>query len=232
MRLAEEIGSKVVLIPKVASGLCAFGQILSDIRYDQLTTLPMRLDDQHVNLEQLNQALHELRERGLANLRDDGFSAGNRVEYQYNLEVRYLGQIHECNVELSCEQLDHSSLAALREAFHQRHKALFSYSEPDSPIELVNLECSVIARLQRPPMPELSIPREVIAASPIGHRPMLFSVQDDWQDTPVYNGDHLQAGQTVQGPCVIEEATTNIVVPPGWQATLAPSATYRLTAGD
>ncbi|MNO80632.1 Acetophenone carboxylase gamma subunit [compost metagenome] len=232
MRLAEEIGSKVVLIPKVASGLCAYGQILSDIRYDQLTTLPMRLDDDQVNLPLLNQTLRELRERGMNNLRDDGFSAGNRVECLYNLEIRYLGQIHECSVELACDQLDQNGLVALREAFHKRHKALFSYSEPDSPAELVNLECSVIARLQRPPMPELPSPSTDDAARPVSHRPMRFNAQDDWQDTPVYNGDRLQAGQTVEGPCVIEEATTNIVVPPGWQATLAPSATYRLTPND
>lgn len=61
---------------------------------------------------------------------------------------------------------------------------------------------------------------------------MLFSAQSPWQDTPVYNGDRLQSGQRVRGPCVIEESTTNIVVPPGWQATLAPSATYRLTPDD
>ncbi len=78
IRLAEEIGSQVVLIPKVASGLCAFGQILSDIRYDQLTTLPMRLDDQHVDLALLNRTLARLREQGLENLRQDGFSNGNR----------------------------------------------------------------------------------------------------------------------------------------------------------
>ncbi|WP_230926878.1 hypothetical protein [Pseudomonas wenzhouensis] len=141
-------------------------------------------------------------------------------------------QIHECNVELSCEQLDRDSLAALREAFHQRHKALFSYSEPDSPVELVNLECSVIARLQRPPLPELEIPAMACTAAPEGHRPMLFSADAPWQDTPVYNGDRLRAGQSILGPCVIEEATTNIVVPPGWRATLEPSATYRLTPGD
>ena len=58
---------------------------------------------------------------------------------------------------------------------------------------------------------------------------MLFDAQAPWQQTPVYNGDRLHAGQVIQGPCVIEEATTNIVVPPGWQAELAPSATYRLT---
>jgi N-methylhydantoinase A len=232
MRLAEEIGSQVVLIPKVASGLCAYGQILSDIRYDQLATLPMRLDDDLVDLPLLNQTLRDLRERGMTDLRDDGFGADDNVECLYNLEIRYLGQIHECSVELTCDQLDPSSLVALREAFHTRHKALFSYSEPESPAELVNLECSVIARLQRPPMPELPLPGENVAPQASGYRPMLFSAQSSWQETPVYNGDRLQSGQTVQGPCVIEETTTNIVVPPGWQATLAPSATYRLTPGD
>ena len=82
------------------------------------------------------------------------------------------------------------------------------------------------------PMPELPAPDEDAAPQASGYRSMLFSAQSPWQETPVYNGDRLQSGQTVQGPCVIEESTTNIVVPPGWQATLAPSATYRLTPDD
>lgn len=229
MRLAEEIGSQVVLIPKVASGLCAFGQILSDIRYDSLTTLPMRLDDAHVDLLLLNQRLGELRDKGLNDLRTDGFSDGNRVDCQYHLEIRYLGQIHECGVELSCDTLDAQSLAVLREAFHERHKVLFSYSEPNSPIELVNLECSVIARLQRPPLPRLPVPAENREPQPATQRSMLFSNETGWQATAVYNGERLEAGQTLCGPCVVEETTTNIVVPPGWQLTLDPSATYRLT---
>ncbi|MFP3335172.1 hypothetical protein SB761_31220, partial [Pseudomonas sp. SIMBA_064] len=60
---------------------------------------------------------------------------------------------------------------------------------------------------------------------------MLFSADGEWQRTPVFNGNRLLPGQTVQGPCVIEEDTTNIVVPPGWQACLEPSATYRVTRG-
>ncbi|MNG34777.1 hypothetical protein D3C84_1213470 [compost metagenome] len=81
-------------------------------------------------------------------------------------------------------------------------------------------------------MPELPAPAEDVAPKASDHRSMLFSAQSSWQQTPVYNGDRLQSGQTVKGPCVIEESTTNIVVPPGWLATLAPSATYRLTPGD
>lgn len=134
MRLAEEIGSNVVLIPKVASGLCAYGQILGHPLRPVDHPAPMRLDDDRVDLPLLNGTLRELRERGMDNLREDGFGAGNNVECQYHLEIRYLGQIHECSVELSCDQLDPGALAALRDAFHTRHKALFSpqrTAEPD-----------------------------------------------------------------------------------------------------
>lgn len=228
VRLAEEIGIQTVLIPKVASGLCAFGQILSDVRYDQLTTLPMRLDAGHVDLNQLNRALAALRQQGLVNLRDDGF-ADESSSCHYTLEMRYLGQIHECSVELEAHQLDEAGLAALCESFHDRHQKLFSYSERTSPVELVNLECSVIGHLPRPPQLELQVPANPPVALPDGLRPMLFSADGEFQSTAVFNGNRLLPGQTLQGPCVIEEDTTNIVVPPNWQATLEPSATYRVT---
>ncbi|MGE8386072.1 MAG: hydantoinase/oxoprolinase family protein, partial [Pseudomonas putida] len=230
VRLAEEIGMQTVLIPKVASGLCAFGQILSDVRYDQLTSLSMRLDGGHVNLVQLNQALAELRQQGLANLREDGFG-DQASSCHYTLEMRYLGQIHECSVELQQHVLDDAGLAALISRFHSRHQTLYSYSEPESPVELVNLECSVIGHLPRPPQPELQGPAQPPAPAPEGVRPMLFSAEGEWQPTPVFNGNRLLPGQTVHGPCVIEEDTTNIVLPPGWQARLEPSATYRVTRG-
>lgn len=230
VRLAEEIGMQTVLIPKVASGLCAFGQILSDVRYDQLTSLSMRLDGGHVNLVQLNQALAELRQQGLANLREDGFG-DQASSCHYTLEMRYLGQIHECSVELQQHALDDTGLAALISRFHSRHQTLYSYSEPDSPVELVNLECSVIGHLPRPPQPGLQGPAQPPAPAPEGVRPMLFSAEGEWQPTPVFNGNRLLPGQTVHGPCVIEEDTTNIVLPPGWQARLEPSATYRVTRG-
>ncbi|MNE04312.1 Acetone carboxylase beta subunit [compost metagenome] len=219
-----------MLIPKVASGLCAFGQILSDVRYDQLTTLPMRLDAGHVDLGRLNRALADLRQQGLVNLRDDGFG-DEASSCHYTLEMRYLGQIHECSVELEAHQLDDVGLATLCEAFHTRHQTLYSYSERSSPVELVNLECSVIGHLSRPPQPELQGPANPPSPVPDSLRPMLFSAEGEWQSTAVFNGNRLLPGQTVQGPCVIEEDTTNIVVPPGWRATLEPSATYRVTCG-
>lgn len=45
---------------------------------------------------------------------------------------------------------------------------------------------------------------------------------------PVYDGDKLPPGATLNGPAVIEEITTSIVIEPGWAATLDASGVYVL----
>ena len=43
--LAREIGVETIILPKLASGLCAFGQIISDVKYNYMATAPARLDN-------------------------------------------------------------------------------------------------------------------------------------------------------------------------------------------
>ena len=42
--LAREMGIDTIILPKLASGLCAFGQIISDVKYNYMATAPLRLD--------------------------------------------------------------------------------------------------------------------------------------------------------------------------------------------
>jgi hypothetical protein len=43
--LAREMGIGTIILPKLASGLCAFGQIISDVKYNYMATAPLRLDN-------------------------------------------------------------------------------------------------------------------------------------------------------------------------------------------
>ena len=43
--LAREIGIETIVLPKLASGLCAFGQIISDVKDNYMATAPARLDN-------------------------------------------------------------------------------------------------------------------------------------------------------------------------------------------
>jgi N-methylhydantoinase A len=46
---------------------------------------------------------------------------------------------------------------------------------------------------------------------------------------PIYDGPSLGVGAKLEGPAVIEEETTTIVLFPRWQATIDPSGNYLLS---
>ena len=231
VRLAEEIGVRQVLVPKVASGLCAFGQIISNVQHERLTSLVLPLDDDPEHRARVNRRLAELRDEGVAELRRDGFE-DNAIACRYRFEIRYRGQIHECTVESERGEFDEAGWRALRDAFHARHEALYSYCEPDSEVELVNLECSVIGEVEPPTMPTLEARGGELEAALLGRRDMLFDGEGEPLPTPVYDGEALDPRHEVTGPAVIQEATTNIVLPPGWKAALSSTASYVLSPID
>ena len=60
---------------------------------------------------------------------------------------------------------------------------------------------------------------------------MIFDASGAALDTPVYDGAALGAGDRIEGPAVIQEVTTTIVLEPGWSADLDASGVYVLTLG-
>lgn len=228
--LAEEIGSTTVLVPKVSSVFCAFGQIISDVRYNYLASEPMRLDAD-ADLAALNRKFEELEDQGRAHLRSDGFK-DQEISCSRSVEMRYVGQIHECNVELHPGRITAEKISALIDAFHQRHEELYTYAEHHNPVELVNIESTLVGEVSRPELKPLEVQGTSLEEALIEYRPALFNDQGHWTDTAVYSGPKLDVGRVVQGPAIVEEPTTNIVVRPGWQLVLEPNHCYRLTRVD
>ncbi|NIB43664.1 hydantoinase/oxoprolinase family protein [Pseudomaricurvus alkylphenolicus] len=224
--LAEEMGIKEVLIPKVASGLCAFGQTISDVKYNYLATNPMRLDVE-ADLSGLNSSFHELEDKGRTHLLGDGFNDAD-IGIERSVEMRYVGQIHECTVPVATGVIDQAGLEQLLACFHQRHEQLYSYAEPHNPVELVNLESTLTARVTKPAQPKITQSDGNEERALVGPRDMLFDDSGGWMSAPVYQGGLLRAGDCIQGPALIEEPTTTIVVRPGWKVQLEASNCYRL----
>ncbi len=141
--------------------------------------------------------------------------------------MRYVGQVHECTVDIEPFALDEAALEKLKAAFHARHEELYTYSEPQSVVEVVNVESAILGKVDRPQ--RMTIAKGNGAASArTGTRPMIFTADGRVQDTPVYAGAGLGAGDRITGPAVIEEVTTTIVIEPGWTAELHESGVYVL----
>lgn len=225
--LAEEMGIKTVLVPKIASCLCAFGQIISDIKYNYLAT-QMMIMSTSANLDKLNKKLEELEQQGIQKLLEDGFSESDII-IERTMEMRYIGQVHECNVLIPNGHIDAKKAQVILDRFHRRHNELYTYDELDSKVELVNIEVSVMGKISKPQLPTLAPQLEGINQAQTGTRSMLFDRQKGWVKTPIYDGEKFGAGALITGRALIQEPTTTLVIKSGWQAELHQTGTYKLS---
>jgi N-methylhydantoinase A len=224
--LAREMGISKVLINKLASGLCAYGQIISDVKYNYMAPAPLRLQGAEA-AKTLDDLFNGLEARGREDLAGDGFSDAD-ISISRTLDMRYVGQVHECTVEIGPFEVTEASLEDIKAAFHARHKELYTYDEPHNAVEVVNVESAITGHVAKPERMHIA-PGRGAAVALKGHREMVFSADGIAQNTPVYDGSVLGAGDTLHGPAVIEEVTTTIVVEPGWTVSLHETGTYVLT---
>ena len=224
--LATEIGVETIVLPKLASGLCAFGQIISDVKYNYMATSPARLDNDEA-YARIDALFKSIEATGVKHLAKDGFAKG-AIKIKRSLEMRYVGQVHECTVDVDTFDIDAKTIERIKEAFHRRHEELYTYSERHSTVEVVNIESTIFGLIDKPKLPTLGKgkkPQDAVKE----YRKAVFNASGKSQRTPVYNGEWLGAGAFVEGPAIIEEVTTTIVVEPDWTAKLHASGSYVLT---
>jgi len=95
-----------------------------------------------------------------------------------------------------------------------------------SPVECVNWKGRISIRpFDPPPSPEPSDVHNT--PTPNASRSCFFGGSDR-VDTPIFRGANMVIGDEVQGPAIIEEPTTTIVVYPDMSARLSAAGDYIL----
>ncbi|CAN5120388.1 hydantoinase/oxoprolinase family protein [soil metagenome] len=224
--LAREMGIGTIVLPKLASGLCAFGQIISDVKYNYMATAPVRLDNDAA-YKRIDTLFNDVETQGIRHLETDGFGK-KAIGLKRSLDMRYVGQVHECTVDIGNFAISARTIGKVKGAFHKRHEELYTYSERHNPVEVVNLESTLYGRIDKPKAPTLG--RGATPAKALkGYRNAIFDPRGKATRTPIYDGTPLGAGATIAGPAIIEEETTTIVIEPGWTARLDASNSYVIT---
>ena len=224
--IGEEMGIDTIILPKLASGLCAYGQIISDVKYNYMATAPLRLDNKAA-CAHINKLYKRIEKQGVGHLKADGHKK-SQIRVKRSIEMRYVGQVHECTVEIGNFEINNKSIEKIKEAFHKRHEQLYTYSERHNTIEAVNIESTLYGHVDKPMQALIGqgkSPAKVLK----GYRKAIFDKSGKTTKTPVYDGGPLGAGAKINGPAIIEEETTTIVIQPGWSARLDASGSYVIT---
>jgi N-methylhydantoinase A len=235
-RIARELGMQTLVVPRVASGFCAFGAALSDVQHNYMATHTTPLEG--IDLRELNRVLSELEARGRAELDGDGFD-GDRMEIRRSAEMRYHDQIHNCLVNWdSTGEIDAAAIADLRATFDRRHEELFTYAERWNQATIVNIHVTAVGRTGSRadagtegwyrPTAETAAPSAPAPAT----RDVYLAAHGRRVTTPVLDPAWITANGPVAGPAVVEEVTTTIVVEEGWSIRADDRGFYELKWSD
>jgi N-methylhydantoinase A len=208
--VAELLDSDTVIFPPFASVLSAFGTLVTPPRLDLVRGSLARIGD--IDWAATDNILGEMVDDGRRALVGAGLDAG-QIAYVFGADMRYLGQQNEVTVDLAADPRADRDTAGLRERFEAAYEQLYGIRLDDMDVEIVSWRVSALGpdaeragRLELPGRPgEAKAERDVLL--PAGRR-----------SAPVYDRSALAVGQRLDGPAIVEERETTIVLLPGWCA--------------
>jgi N-methylhydantoinase A len=224
--IAASLGCERVVIPRTAGGLSACGAQFSDIVMD--ITASMFTRTAHFDIDGVNQVIDDLEHRlepYIEQLAAQGI-VGHRLAL--SVEARYSGQQWEIAVDLPFARFDTAArVDELVDHFHRTHERQYAVRDDGAVVECINWKMRLTIDLQRPATMK---PLESVDVAPVPARSgQSYFGGGARVDTPVFEGGSLLAGQRIDGPAVIEEPTTTIVVYPGMSAEVSTGMNYLLT---
>ncbi len=208
--VAKKLGLRRIVCPPAAGVASALGLLVAPARVDKVATVNMALDT--MDWEKLEAAYQRLVADGCAMIAQTGLDPA-RATIQRLADIRYIGQAHELVVDLPDGAYSAASRRVLLAAFERQYREHFARTPPDVPIEFVNLRVRVQAAV---PSGEPATWSEPAAAAERikGHRSVYFPECGGYATTPVYDRYGLLAGDQFDGPAVVEERESTLVVGP------------------
>jgi N-methylhydantoinase A len=207
--LARDAEMPAVLIPPSPGIFSATGLLTTDLKRDAALTLLRRLDS--LEPGEVEASFARLERGGREELAREGVT-GEAVEFRREIDLRYVGQSYELTIEAP-SPFGPDSAALLGARFHLEHDRSYGFSAESEPIECVSLRLTSVGRIAKPPLRTLA---SEPAAAPKQVRPVFFAESGGFADCPVYDRYALGAQARLDGPAIIEEFDSTVVVHPGY----------------
>jgi N-methylhydantoinase A len=209
--LAHELGIPTIAVPPSPGLLCALGLLVEDLRTDVVRTHLALLEAELIPI--LDREFISMEADALRWLDRESVPEARRHLERW-VDLRFVGQNFELHVPVP-DAVWIEGVGELRQRFVRAHEEVYGFAVADEPIQVVNLR--LVARGATEPPKLARLPRAAIGppSVPIATRDVYLDDSDGFVPCPVYNRDHLLAGQRFAGPAVIEQFDSTTWVLPG-----------------
>jgi N-methylhydantoinase A len=214
-RVAHALGVPGFIAPLGAGATSAFGFLCAPLSFDLVRSLYGRLDE--LDWAELNEALESLETEGRNLMRASGVAD---IRVRRLCEMRYIGQGHEVTVELPDGPLGPDDADRLTTLYRKEYRRLYNREGPDVPLEALTWRVEVAA-----PRPEIRLDGEEGSPSPVseaqkGERELYSPEDGGFRTVPVYDRYRLDPGAVFEGPAVVEERESTVILGPEGRAEI------------
>jgi N-methylhydantoinase A len=206
--LAKKIGAPRIIVPPLAGVGSAMGFFTAPVAFDLSRSRRTTLDD--ADLHQIEGLFLELEREAAAILRQAG--QRRRVHFERTLMMRFVGQGAETDLPIERRPFQKWSKAAIRRRFDGVYQKLYGRTYPENAVEFVTFK--VRASLPERPfrLPPLARRKGKIGECIKGRRPAFSVLRKKFVRFTVYDRLKLYPGARMQGPAIIEEKESTIVI--------------------
>jgi N-methylhydantoinase A len=214
--IAKELAIPTVLVPARPGITNALGCVVADLRQDFVQTIntPLASLDENV----LNDVFKKQERNGEDIIRKEPVEIVS-LQINRSLDMQFVGQTHILNVVFDDLPLPISK-DDIQRRFEEVYFNRFRVRLDNIKANIVNVNTSVIGRRAAFDLSRL--------IDPMGRKSVLADAQTDtravyfdggFQDTPVYQREALPVDAAFDGPAIIEQMDTTILVEPGDHVT-------------
>jgi N-methylhydantoinase A/oxoprolinase/acetone carboxylase beta subunit len=214
--VADELGIRRVVFPESAGTLSAYGILHTNLTHDLVRSKVLAATPD--NLAALAAMAQSLCDEAIARLDADAVPEADR-EIELAADMRYRGQAFELMIPaggfgagpVGGRGFDSGTLDALVARFHEAHRQRFSYANPGAAVEIVSLRVSAVGRL---PMQRGTVALPAAEHKPPRRRTVWLGGR--WREVTAWNRAAVAPDMAIEGPALIEEAYTTVLIADGW----------------
>lgn len=206
--LTKKLGSPQLIVPPNAGVGSALGFFTAPRAFDLLRSHKVALDV--ADFGEIEKIFKDMEAEGTRTLQKSGTE--ENIEFKRSVDVRFVGQGSETNIPIPEGNFTEVKKEEVRRRFDETYKKLYGRTYPDSPVEFINFKvrASLPERLLR--LPKIDKKAGSIKDAIKGQRQAYSRIAKDFIPYTVYNRYELFPDAEFQGPAIIEERESTVIV--------------------
>jgi acetone carboxylase beta subunit len=230
----EGVAYRDVMVPAWAAGFSAYGCACADFeyRYDQTIDMPIlpsadEMERAGVGM-MITGAWLGLQEKVADEFAKSGVDR-EAISFTHAVRMQYYGQLNDIEIVSPHMELeDADGVAALIAEFEEAYGKVYARSARSPELGYLVTQAIVLGsvEVEKPALPDVS--ENEGTPSTKGTRHVRWG--DDYAETDLYELADIEAGNSVEGPAIIESVATTFAIPPGRSARLDRHHIFHLSS--